>query len=44
MGKFGWTVIFILCATLAADEYLYNGYFRDGAVSMLRQIEHGFGW
>jgi hypothetical protein len=44
MGKFGWVVIFGLCAAFAADQYWNYGYYTDGAIAMLRQIRNSFGW
>lgn len=44
MGKVGWTVIIILGAALAADQYWNYGHYTDGAIAVLRQIQHSFGW
>ena len=44
MGKFGWAVIFFLCAAYAADQYWYYGYYADNTMAMLRQIRSSFGW
>jgi len=44
MGKFGWAVIFGLCAAFAADQCWNYGYFTDGTIAMLRQIRNSFGW
>jgi hypothetical protein len=39
MGKFGWAVVFVLCAALAADHFLNDGYFTSAAIGMLREIQ-----
>jgi hypothetical protein len=44
MGKFGWSVILVLVAAIAADQYLNYGYYTDGAIMMVRQIRASFGW
>jgi hypothetical protein len=44
MGKFGWSVVTIVIGAVAADQYLNNGYYTDGAMAMLRQIRNSFGW
>jgi hypothetical protein len=44
MGKFGWSVVIILIGAVAADQYLNNGYYTDGTMTMLRQIRNSFGW
>ena len=44
MGKLGWTAIAILCAAWFADHYYNSGYFTEGALKMLREIRHAFGW
>jgi hypothetical protein len=43
MGKFGWTVIAVLCAALAADRYFNYSYYTNGALAVLREIRHAFG-
>jgi hypothetical protein len=44
VGKFGWSLLLIFCAAIAADQYLNYGYYTDGAVAMMRQIRNSFGW
>ena len=44
MGQFGWIVIAVLCAAWFADHYYNHDYFTDGALRMLREIRHAFGW
>jgi len=44
MGKLGWTMILVLGAAFAADQYWNYGYYTDGALSMLRNIRGSFGW
>jgi hypothetical protein len=44
MGKFGWTMILVLCAALVPDQYWNYGYFTDAALSMVREIQTSFGW
>lgn len=44
MGKFGWSVILFFGAVVAADQYLNDGYYTDGAMMMVRQIRNSFGW
>jgi hypothetical protein len=44
MGKFSWTVLVVLGAAFAADQYWNYGYYTDNAMNVLRQIQHSFGW
>lgn len=44
MGKFGWAVIVVLGAALAADQYLNYGYYTDSTLTVLGQIKRSFGW
>jgi len=34
--------IVIIAVVLLADQYFANGFYTDGALSMLRQIRHSF--
>lgn len=40
MGKLGWSAIFVILAALAADQYLDNGYYTNGGLAMLREIQN----
>jgi hypothetical protein len=36
--------IVVILAVIAADECLYNGFYTDAAMSMMRDIRHSFRW
>jgi hypothetical protein len=36
--------LLVLCIALAADQHYYRGLHTDGAIKMLRQIQHSFKW
>jgi hypothetical protein len=41
----GFTVAVVaLISTAQLDQYLTNGWYIDGATTMLRQIRHAFGF
>ena len=45
MGGKGFVVtILVLGAAVAADQYFNFGYYTDGMLAMLRQIQHSFGF
>jgi hypothetical protein len=43
MGKGILTAVLIFGAAVAADQYYNFGYYTDGTLAMLRQIQHSFG-
>ena len=45
MGGKGFLVtVLILGAAVVADQYFNFGFYTDGALAMLRQIQHSFGF
>jgi len=36
--------ILIIVGALAADQYFNFGYYSDGTIAMLRQLQHSFGF
>jgi hypothetical protein len=37
-------IVVVVVAVIAADEYLYNGFYTDTAMSMLRDMRRSFWW
>lgn len=44
MGRFGWAVIFVIAAALAADHYWNYGYYTDTSMTVLQDMKRSFGW
>jgi len=45
MGGKGFLIaIFIIGAAVAADQHFSSGYYTDGTLAMLRQIQQAFGF
>jgi hypothetical protein len=44
MGKLSWVAFFIICAAAVADQYWNYGKYTDSTLTVLRQIQHSFGW
>jgi bacteriorhodopsin len=42
MGKGILIAVLIIAAAVAADQYFKFGYYTDGTLAMLRQIQHSF--
>lgn len=38
------TAVVVVGCSLVADHYLNYGYYTDSTLSVLRQIQHAFGW
>ena len=34
----------VIVAAIAVDEYLYNGFYTDVVMSMLRDMSYSFRW
>jgi bacteriorhodopsin len=43
MGKGISVAVLTIVAAVAADQYFNFGYYTDGTLAMLRQIQHSFG-
>jgi hypothetical protein len=43
MGKGISVAVLAIVAVVAADQYYNFGYYTDGTLAMLRQIQHSFG-
>jgi hypothetical protein len=43
MGKGILVAVLIIVAAVATDQYFNFGYYTDGTLAMLRQIQHSFG-
>jgi hypothetical protein len=44
MGKGISVAVLAIVAAVAADQHFNFGYYTDGTLAMLRQIQHSFGW
>jgi len=44
MGKGVFVAAIVLGSAMAADRHYNFGFYTDGMISMLRQIQHSFGF